>query len=380
MAHFHVPLKRTIDDSYDIQIGRNLFDSLVSDLKNGLVPGASRYALITDSNVRNLYAKAVLEKLTNAGFKVDLFVVPAGEKYKTRGTKANLEDQMLDKGFGRDSAVIALGGGVVSDLSGFLAGTFGRGVPFINYATTLLAAADASIGGKTAVDTVHATNLIGLFNQPAKVYIDIETWNTLPTREVRSGLAETVKHACLADYEFFEWLEANITRICEGDKARLEADACEYIAYKNCEIKHNIVQKDEKENNLRMVLNLGHTAGRAFETLCNYDYTHGECVAIGMVVQTFIAEDLGYMTSEEKKRIISLLKSAGLPVSIPEGTCLEDLVVKMRTDKKTRQGRINFVIQDGIGRMRTFKSASYSIPLEEEYIFSILNKINSYFS
>ncbi|MCM8527497.1 MAG: 3-dehydroquinate synthase [Lentisphaeraceae bacterium] len=380
MANFHVPLKKTVDDSYDIQIGRNLFDDLVNDLKNGLTPKASRYALITDSNIEKLYANDLYKKLTAAGFQVDMFVMPAGEKYKTRQTKADLEDQMLDKGFGRDSAVIALGGGVVSDLAGYLAGTFGRGVPFINYSTTLLSAADASVGGKTAVDTPHATNLIGLFNQPAKVYLDIETWNTLPAREIRSGLAETVKHACLADYELFEWLEANITRICEGENARLEADACEHIAFKNCEIKYTVVQKDEKESNLRMVLNLGHTAGRAFEALCGYTYTHGECVAIGIVVQAFIAEDLGHMSSEEKDRIIGLLKSAGLPVSIPEGTSLEELVVKMRTDKKARKGQTRFVIQDGIGKMKTFEGGSYSIPLDEDYILSILEKMDAYFS
>ena len=222
--------------------------------------------------------------------------------------------------------------------------------------------------------------MIGLFNQPAKVYLDIETWNTLPAREIRSGLAETVKHACLADYELFEWLEANITRICQGENAPLEADACEHIAFKNCEIKYTVVQKDEKESNLRMVLNLGHTAGRAFEALCSYTYTHGECVAIGIVVQAFIAEDLGHMTAAEKDRVINLLKTAGLPFSIPEGTCLEDLVVKMRTDKKSRQGKIRFVIQDGIGKMKTFENGSYSIPLEEDYILSILKKMNQYFS
>ncbi len=282
---------------------------------------------------------------------------------------------MLEAGFGRDSAIIALGGGVVSDLAGFLAGTFGRGIPFINYSTTLLSAADASVGGKTAVDTPVATNLIGLFYQPAKVYIDIDTWNSLPAKEIRSGLAETVKHACLADYEFFVWLEKNITRICQGEITPLEADACEHIAFKNCEIKHRVVKEDEKESNLRMVLNLGHTAGRAFEALCSYQYTHGECVAIGMVVQLFIAEDLGFVTTIEKNRIINLLKLAGLPTEIPQGTDLEDLVVKMRTDKKSRAGKIRFVLQDGIGKMKTFENGSYSIPLTEEYLLGILKKM-----
>ena len=376
MAEFHVPLKKTVDDSYDIEIGRNLFASLIEDLKNGLTPKASRYALLTDSNVNELYGSTLYSQLTDAGFKVDLFVMPTGEKYKTRETKISIEDQMLDLGFGRDSALIALGGGVVSDLGGFLAGTFGRGIPFINYSTTLLSAADASVGGKTAVDTPHATNLIGLFHQPAKVYIDIDSWSTLPVREIRSGLAETIKHACLADSEFFTWLEANIQSICSKDEAKLAATECEHIAYKNCEIKYTVVKQDEKENNLRQVLNLGHTAGRAFETLCGYTYTHGECVAIGMAVQAEIACDRDLITTDEKRRIITLMESCGLPVTIPEGTSLEDLVIKMRTDKKSRSGKIRFVLQEGIGAMKTFEGGSYSVPLDESYILSILSKMN----
>ena len=372
---FHVPLKKTVDDSYNIEIGRNLFATLVEDLKNGLTPKASRYALLTDSTVEKLYAQDLFKSLNEAGLKTDLFVMPAGESYKTRETKIRIEDEMLDAGFGRDSALIALGGGVVSDLGGFLAGTFGRGIPFINYSTTLLSAADASVGGKTAVDTPHATNLIGLFHQPAKVYIDIDTWSTLPVREIRSGLAETVKHACLADNEFFSWLESNITKICAGEVADLDGESCEHIAFKNCEIKYTVVKQDEKESNLRMVLNLGHTAGRAFETLCGYTYTHGECVAIGMAVQAEIALDQGLIDQTQKDRIINLMKSCGLPVEVPEGTSLEDLVVKMRTDKKSRSGKIRFVLQDGIGAMKTFENGSYSVPLEEDYILSILQKM-----
>jgi 3-dehydroquinate synthase len=376
MAIFNVPLKRTVDDSYSIEIGRNLFDRLVQDLLNGLTPGATRYALITDSNVETLYAQQLLKKLIAAGLKTDLFVMSAGETHKTRETKISLEDQLLEAGFGRDSAIIALGGGVVTDLAGFLAGTFGRGIPFINYSTTLLSAADASVGGKTAVDTPHATNLIGLFNQPAKVFIDIDCWKTLPVREIRSGLAETIKHACLADAELFNWLEENIQAICNGPEAELDDQACEHIAFKNCEVKYTVVKKDEKESNLRQILNLGHTAGRAFETLCGYIYTHGECVAIGMAVQIEIAFDQKLVTQSERDRTISLLQKCGLPVSIPEGTSLEDLVVKMRTDKKARSGKIRFVLQDGIGAMKAFEGGSYSTPLDETYILEILTKMN----
>lgn len=374
-TQFHVPLKKVIDDSYDIEIGRNLMDKLVSDLVSGLTPKATRYALITDSVIKPLYADDLLKKLRAADLTVDLFSITAGEIHKTRETKSMLEDQMLDVGFGRDSAIIALGGGVVSDLAGFLAGTFGRGIPFINYSTTLLSAADASIGGKTAVDTPHATNLIGLFNQPQKVYIDIECWNTLPEREIRSGLAETIKHACLADAEFFDWLENNIQRIASADSVSLDSAACEHIALKNCEIKYNVVQQDETEANLRQVLNLGHTAGRAFETLSEYSFTHGECVAIGMSVQAEIAHDKGLITDQEKQRIRSLIASCGLATQIPANTSLQDLVIKMRTDKKARSGQTRFVLQDGIGAMKRFEDGNYSTPLDEDYILAMLNQM-----
>ena len=215
MGKFHVELKKVVDDSYDIEIGYNLFDSLINDLKDGMVKGVYKYAIITDSTVEKLYGQKLYELMKDNGFNVDLFVFPAGEKSKTRKTKEFIEDEMLKKEFRRDSCIIALGGGVVTDLSGFIAGTFGRGIPFINYATTILAAADASVGGKTAVDTELATNLIGIINQPVKVYIDVDTWKTLPERQIANGLSETIKHACLADKGFFEYLEENIEKIVD---------------------------------------------------------------------------------------------------------------------------------------------------------------------
>ena len=234
MSVFNVELKKVVDDSYDIEIGYNLMGQLVEDLETGLVGKIRRFAVITDSNVSDLYAKPICEKLVQAGFSVDLFVFTAGEKSKTRKTKELIEDAMLEKGYRRDCCIIAVGGGVVTDLAGFVAGTFGRGVPFINYATTLLAAADASVGGKTAVDTPLATNLIGLFNQPKKVYIDVAAWSTLPKREVYSGMAETIKHACLASLDMFEFIEEHLDDIFSFQKF-----ACEYIAENNCKIKYN---------------------------------------------------------------------------------------------------------------------------------------------
>jgi 3-dehydroquinate synthase len=238
MPVFRVPLKTTIDDSYDIEIGERLFNRLVSDLQAGLLGEAHRLALLTDRNVEELYGRELVALLTQAGINSSMFSFPAGERFKTRDTKAALEDSLIEARFGRDSAVIALGGGVVSDLAGFLAGTFARGVPFVIYATTLLAAADASIGGKTAVDTPKATNLIGLFHQPKKVYIDTAAWNSLPPAEIRNGLAETVKHACLGDLGFFEFLESNVSKILGPGSAgqRLDPGVTARIAEKNCEI------------------------------------------------------------------------------------------------------------------------------------------------
>lgn len=361
MSTFRVALKKTVDDSYEIEVGRDLAGKLAEDLKRGLVGGCRRFALITDSNVEKLYAETIRDKLLEAGFEGEIFAFPAGEKNKTRETKAALEDRMLEAGYRRDCFVLAVGGGVVSDLAGFLAGTYGRGVPFINYATTLLAAADASVGGKTAVDTPLATNLIGLFNQPKKVYIDIDCWSTLHAREISSGLAETVKHACLADEAFFEYLEAHMDGILQN-----EPKACERMAQWNCEIKYQVVMKDEREAGLREVLNLGHTVGRAIETLSEYRLLHGEAVSIGLTAACALSVQMGYMTEEEKDRVRDLLVRAGLPVGIPGYIDREALVQKLYTDKKVRNGRLRFVIPKGIGGIVEFRPGVFAEEVSED--------------
>ena len=355
MSVFNVELKKVVDDSYDIEMGYHLEDQLVEDLETGLLGKIRKFAVITDSNVLDLYAKPISEKLSKAGFKVELFVFPAGEKSKTRQTKAKIEDAMLEKGFRRDCAVIAIGGGVVTDLAGFLAGTYGRGVPFINYATTLLAAADASVGGKTAVDTPLATNLIGLFNQPRKVYIDIAAWKTLPKRQMASGMAETIKHACLASREMFEFIEENLDDIMSFQKF-----ACEYIAENNCKIKYDVVMKDERESGLREVLNLGHTVGRAIETVSDYRLLHGEALSIGMAAMVLLSARLGYMSEEEAERVTKLYERVGLPTRIPDYIDRESLVKKLYTDKKVRDGKLRFVIEKGIGDVVEFAPNVYA--------------------
>ena len=370
MPKFEVELKKVVDDSYEIEIGHGLLDLVVADLANGLVGKLHKFAIITDSNVEPLYARPLEQKLLDAGYQTDVFVFPAGEKSKTRQTKAMIEDAMLEKGYRRDCCILAVGGGVVTDLAGFIAGTYGRGVPFINYATSLLAAADASVGGKTAVDTPLATNLIGLINQPKKVYLDLDTGKTLPQREIYSGLAETIKHACLADAAFFDYLEAHMDEILE-----LDQEACEHIAEKNCSIKYHVVMQDERELGLREVLNLGHTVGRAVETVSDYRLLHGEAVSIGLVAEARLAQNMGYLSEADAERVIALLKRAKLPTEIPEYIDREALVKKLYTDKKVRDGKLRFVIQDGIGAIATFGENVYASPISEEKAREIIMQL-----
>ena len=360
MNTFRVSLKKTVDDSYDIETGYCLEEKLIQDLQSGIVGSIQKFALITDHIVKDLYAEKILHLLKQAGYRADLFVFEAGEKSKTRKTKEEIEDAMLAKGFRRDCCILAVGGGVVTDLAGFVAGTFGRGVPFINYATTLLAAADASVGGKTAVDTPLATNLIGLFNQPKKVYIDIAAWQTLPKRQVASGIAETIKHACLASSAFFDYLEQHISDIYSFDQT-----VCEHIAQENCRIKYTVVMQDERESGLREVLNLGHTVGRAIETVSNYTLLHGEALSIGMAAQVRLACAFGHITANERDRVIRLFEKANLPVTIPAYIDREQLVKKLYTDKKVRNGSLRFVIQNGIGSIVEYTDGVFAIPVDE---------------
>lgn len=222
-------------------------------------------------------------------------------------------------------------------------------------------------GGKTAVDTDLATNLIGLIYQPKKVYVDIDTWKTLPKNHLVNGMAETIKHACLADFELFEYIEENIDKIL-----RCDPEACEYISERNCNVKYQVVMKDEKEKSLREILNLGHTVGRAIETVSDYKLLHGEALSIGMVAQVTLGCKLGFLTEEERDRVIALQKKVGLPVEIPDYIDREALVKKLYTDKKVRDGKLRFVFQKGIGKVMTFGEDVYARPVAEEEIREIL--------
>ncbi len=373
MTTFQVELQKVINDSYEIEIGHSLGQRLADDLDAGLLGGARRIAMITDDTVRPFYAEPLCAALCEAGYTAQIFSFPAGEKSKTRETKAQIEDAMLAAGYRRDCAVLAVGGGVVTDLAGFVAGTFARGVPVIHYATTLLAAADASIGGKTAVDTPLATNLIGLFYQPKKVYIDLDTWKTLPPRELASGLAETVKHAVLADADFFAWLEAHME-----DILALDSTACAHIAERNCAIKYRVVMADEREESgLREVLNLGHTVGRAVETVSDYRLLHGEAVAIGLVAAARLSHRLGYLDAADVERIAALLTRAGLPTTLPEDIDPEALVQKLYTDKKVRDGQLRFVLPERIGAVACFGENTYATPVDEETARQIIAEMSA---
>ena len=370
MSSFRVQLRKVVDDSYDIEIGYGLAEKLAADLKAGLAGKIRRFAVVTDDTVKELYAGQILSLLRKNGFQAEMISFPAGERSKTRRTKEYVEDTMLEMGFRRDCCVIAVGGGVVTDLAGFTAGTFGRGVPFLNYATTLLAAADASVGGKTAVDTPLATNLIGLFHQPRKVYLDIAAWKTLPEDQISSGLAETIKHACIADREFFGYLEEHLEGVF-----RTEEEVCRHVAETNCRIKYQVVMQDERESGLREILNLGHTVGRAVETVSGYRLLHGQAVAIGLMAEAALARKLGYCSEEDESAMRNLLLRARLPVRIPEEIDREELVRKLYTDKKVRDGQLRFVFQKGIGDVMSFGENVYSRPIPEslarEAIFSL---------
>ena len=373
-TEFTVDLVRQVDESYPIVVGRGLEDKAVElAARPGLVQ--RRIALITDSNVVNLVADRLTGAFESAGREVDVVTFPAGEINKTRATKERIEDELIARGFGRDTLIIAAGGGVVSDLVGFVAATFTRGVPYISYVTTLLAAADAAVGGKTAVDTPAATNLIGAFHQPSAVVIDLDRWRTLSDAQIRDGLGETVKHGCIADADFFAALEdAFVGRgLTPAEFVRDDALA-ELTARRNCEIKRDFVVSDVFEGNRRMGLNLGHTIGRALETAMGYTMSHGECVAVGTNLQIRLGVRYGYCSQEDADRFERLLKAIGLPHELPESVTVDAIMDAMLHDKKGLAGSIRFVFQRGIGDLMVFAGGSYARPVDAEEIRQFLEE------
>jgi len=303
--------------------------------------------VISDSNVGPAYGETVL-----AGLRPDtaeLLLIPAGESNKTRDTWARLTDQMLAKGYGRDSTVIALGGGVVGDVAGFVAATFMRGVPVVQVPTSLMAMVDASIGGKTGVDTYAGKNLVGAFHFPAAVVVDPQVLATLPLKELRAGIAEIVKHGVIADEAYFREVVSNVRNLL--DKGGAASDRMLAVIVRSIEIKADIVSHDEREEGLRKTLNFGHTIGHAVELLSGYSLLHGEAISIGMALEGRLAEKIGVAQAGTADAISNALRTAGLPIDLPQPFNRDGIVEAMGSDKKGRSGQTRFALPLRIGAM-----------------------------
>ncbi|MCK5390966.1 MAG: 3-dehydroquinate synthase [Deltaproteobacteria bacterium] len=360
MENIRVNLKKTEDKSYDIIIEEGVLKQIPSKLKEAGL--GHKFAIITDSTVESLYGVDLSEDCTKNDLANRIITFPAGEQNKNRDTKAWIEDQMLENKFGRDSVIIALGGGVVGDIAGYVAASYTRGLPYVQIPTTLVACVDSSIGGKTAVDTKHGKNLIGAFHQPWAVYIDVNTLLTLNEKEIREGLAEVIKYGVISDEELFSFLEENMHLIFSYDKKALT-----HIIKRGCLIKAKVVEKDEKESNLRKILNFGHTIGHAVENLSQYKISHGEAISIGMVAEGKLAVKMQLWSEGELNKLVSLIMNAGLATQIPDYMKVNDIISAMKLDKKSRSGHIEMVLPKRIGEMASVDE-SYGIKIEESLI------------
>jgi 3-dehydroquinate synthase len=315
-----------------------------------LVAPSHRVAVISDSAVAPLHADAII-----AQFPADstrLFTVPPGEQVKTRATWAELTDALLEWGAGRDTTVIAVGGGVVGDLAGFVASTFMRGLPVVQVPTTLLAMVDASVGGKTAVDTPFGKNLVGAFHNPAAVVIDPEVLNTLPDDVLRSGLAEMIKHGVIADAPYFDAVLRFADAVRDhGASAPDFAATITTLVIGSVRIKAEVVAEDTREGGLRQILNFGHTIAHAVERVLSFTLLHGDAVAIGMVAEARIAESIGLAGEGLSLAIADAVERAGLPSRLPATVPLDDIIAATHGDKKAREGSARYALPRSIGEM-----------------------------
>jgi 3-dehydroquinate synthase len=327
--------------TYPIHIGSGLIGR--PDL---VVPFLARksVAVVTNTTVAPLLLERFSGALAREGVEVAKIILPDGEEHKDWQTLNAVFDALLAKRYGRDTTLVALGGGVIGDLAGFAAATYQRGVNYIQVPTTLLSQVDSSVGGKTAINHPLGKNMIGAFHQPRLVLADTDTLKTLPERELRSGLAEVIKHGLIRDAAFFAWLEANIERLLSRD-----AEALAHAVLRSVEIKAEIVAQDERESGLRRVLNFGHTFGHAIETGLGYGaWLHGEAVAAGMVMAADLSRQLGYLSDADTGRVGALLQRAGLPTAA-KGLASERMQQLMSVDKKVKEGRIHFVLLERLG-------------------------------
>lgn len=338
------------DRSYPILVGqgllgeRSLFEQHLR---------AHDLLVVSNTVVAPLYLNALEAALQPR--RVVATILPDGESHKTLANVARILDVLVANRFGRDCAVVALGGGVVGDMAGFAAATYQRGVAFAQVPTTLLAQVDSSVGGKTGVNHPGGKNLIGAFHQPVAVVADTRTLATLPARELRAGLAEVIKYGLICDAAFFAWLEAHLEALLVADAAALA-----HVIRRSCEIKAQIVGRDEREHGERALLNLGHTFGHAVESATGYtEWLHGEAVGAGLVMAARMSRESGHLTSEELERVTRLIARTGLPTHISNVT--PDIALEhMRIDKKVQAGRIRLVLLRGIGT--AYVTADYAQP------------------
>ncbi|HUQ99598.1 MAG TPA: 3-dehydroquinate synthase [Gemmatimonadaceae bacterium] len=348
-----------------IVIERGVFGR-IGDLVRQAAP-AHRYAIITDSNVGPIYAQKVRDQFK--ANTIDVFVVPAGEAHKTRETWANITDQLLAAGYARDSAVIALGGGVVGDMAGFVAATFMRGIPVVQIPTTLLAMIDASIGGKTAVDTPAGKNLVGTFHPPAGVIVEPQVLATLPLRELRAGFAEAIKHGVIADEPYLLEVASALPELLSTDGSK--SDTMDSLIVRSVEIKADVVSRDEREEGLRKILNFGHTIGHAIELVTGYSLLHGEAVGIGMALESQLAEMIGVAQIGTAATVMKTLELAELPTGIPPGCGIDAVIQAMRSDKKARLGSIEVSLPLRIGAMAGEKTG-WTVSVTDDQLREVL--------
>ena len=330
------------DRSYDIIIGAGCLANTGTLCREAGLRG--RVAVVTNPTVAKLYYEPVLRSLSSTGFDVLRIELPDGEEFKNLEVVTTIYTELIRNSFDRGCFLLALGGGVIGDMTGFAAATFLRGVPFVQLPTTLLAQVDSSVGGKTGVNHPLGKNLIGAFYQPRLVISDAETLVTLERRDFVSGLAEVVKYGVILDGDFFSYLNQHREKILLRKR-----DELVYLIRRCCELKADVVSRDELESGVRAVLNYGHTLGHAVETLAGYDrYRHGEAVAIGMVQAAAISESYGYAGHSDTEQISQLIRSLGLPTELPHFT-IEEYAALLLRDKKVREKGLTFVCNKGIG-------------------------------
>jgi len=328
---------------YPIYIGQNLLKS------DYLVEACKKYALsvviIVDQKVCDLYGKPLLNRLKKNHIKTHLLSFKGGEKRKTRKTKEKLEDAMLKLRCGRDTCIVAVGGGITTDIAGFIASTYCRGIPIIYVPTSLLAMVDASIGGKTGVDTPYGKNLIGTFYQPRTVFIDIDTLKTLPEKEFKNGLVELIKHAIIKDKKLFYFLLKNVTKIKKRFKLDLESSILT-----SCKIKKFIVERDEQDLGMRQLLNFGHTIGHALEQVSNYKLSHGMAVAFGIIAESYMALKLGILSNDKFEKIKDIFKQFNIHVTkLDEAYSKKAIKQALLMDKKNINQTPRFALIKDIG-------------------------------